>query len=117
MDGVVFLNVDSASDIDKDQFSGIIGLSPMSDLSRIPAFVEQIGKLGGVGGSAEVKPIFSIFLSNSPDRKGRITFGGYDLASFAKTGMKESDVIWTSLAHQTDHFWNINMGQISIGDG
>lgn len=50
MSGATFLAVDEASEIDKDRFSGIVGLSPMSDVKRMPAFVEQIADLGGVGG-------------------------------------------------------------------
>jgi hypothetical protein len=45
-----FLAVDQASDIDKDKFSGIIGLGPKSDVARLPAFIEQAAGLGGVGG-------------------------------------------------------------------
>jgi hypothetical protein len=32
--------VSEASDIEKDKFSGIVGLSPKSDIGRIPAFIE-----------------------------------------------------------------------------
>ena len=64
MQGATMLAVDEATDVEKDKFSGIIGLGPASDVKRIPAFLEQIDTLGGVGGKEEMKPIFSIFLSN-----------------------------------------------------
>ena len=41
MGGAVMLAVDEATDIEKDKFSGIVGLGPRSDVARIPAFVEQ----------------------------------------------------------------------------
>ena len=40
MSGVNFLAVDEATDIDKDKFSGIVGLGPMSDEKRMPSFIE-----------------------------------------------------------------------------
>lgn len=81
--GTIFLAVNQASDIDKDKFSGIIGMGPKSDVARIPAFIEQASGLGGVGGDAEVSPIFSFYLSNSVDRSGALILGGYNLAKYA----------------------------------
>mmetsp|Transcript_42639 Transcript_42639/g.65393 ORF Transcript_42639/g.65393 Transcript_42639/m.65393 type:complete len:128 (+) Transcript_42639:415-798(+) len=49
-----FLSVDEATDIDKDKFSGIVGLGPKSDVARMPAFIEQVADLGGVGGGQEI---------------------------------------------------------------
>lgn len=40
LSGATFLAVNEATDIEKDKFSGIVGLSPQSDLGRVPAFVE-----------------------------------------------------------------------------
>lgn len=40
MSNVNFLAVDEATDIDKDKFSGIVGLGPMSDEKRMPSFIE-----------------------------------------------------------------------------
>lgn len=117
IDGATFLAVDEASDIDKDKFSGIVGLGPKSDQARMPAFVEQMGDLGGVGGQNTVTPIFSIYLSNAESAKGKIIFGGYDVAQYAKSGLTEKDIYWANQAHKTDYFWTLNMGQISFGDG
>jgi len=50
LDRAIFLAVDSATDIDKDRFSGIIGLGPMGDVARVPAFVEQASGMGGIAG-------------------------------------------------------------------
>jgi len=63
--GATFLAVKEATDIDKDKFSGIIGLGPKSDVARMPAFIEQAAGLGGVGGKDEVSPLFSFYLTNS----------------------------------------------------
>jgi len=38
--------------------------------------------------------MFSFFLSKSPEENGSITFGGYDLASYAKAGLSEKDIFW-----------------------
>lgn len=40
LSGATFLAVNEATDIEKDKFSGIVGLSPQSDLGNIPAFVD-----------------------------------------------------------------------------
>jgi hypothetical protein len=40
MNKAVFLAVNQATDIEKDKFSGVIGLGPRTDVSRIPTFVE-----------------------------------------------------------------------------
>jgi len=117
IDGATFLAVDEATDIDKDKFSGIVGLGPKSDQARMPAFVEQMGDLGGVGGENSVRPMFSIYLSNAESAKGKIIFGGYDIAQYAKSGLTEKDIYWANQAHKTDYFWTLNMGQIAFGDG
>ena len=40
MSGATLLAVQEATDIEKDKFSGIVGLGPRSDVARMPAFVE-----------------------------------------------------------------------------
>jgi hypothetical protein len=117
LSGATFLAVDEASEIDKDRFSGIVGLSPLSDVKRMPAFVEQIADLGGVGGKNFIRPTFSIFLSNKEEEPGKITFGGYDLAKYAKAGSGEKDVFWSDLAHQRTYFWTLRMGPLEFTDG
>ena len=117
LNGAVFLAVNEASDIDKDKFSGIVGLGPASDVGRLPSFIEQIAGLGGVGGEAEMEPIFSIFLTNKDGVPGKITFGGYDVEKFAAPGKTEKDVFWASMAHAATYFWVMNMGEIGFADG
>jgi len=117
LNGAVFLAVNEASDIDKDKFSGIVGLGPASDVGRLPSFIEQIAGLGGAGGEAEMAPIFSIFLTNKDGTNGKITFGGYDVEKFAAPGKTEKDVFWASMAHAATYFWVMNMGEIGFSDG
>jgi hypothetical protein len=117
LNGAVFLAVNEASDIDKDKFSGIVGLGPASDVGRLPSFIEQIAGLGGAGGEAEMAPIFSIFLTNKDGTAGKITFGGYDVEKFAAPGKTEKDVFWASMAHAATYFWVMRMGDIGFGDG
>lgn len=108
----LFLAVKEATDIEKDKFSGIIGLGPKSDVGRMPSFIEQVAGLGGVGGEDEIAPVFSIFLSNKDSAPGAISFGGYDLEKYAKAGKGESDIFWAQMAHAQTYFWVMNMGQI-----
>ena len=108
INNAVFLAVDQATDIEKDAFSGVIGLGPKSDVGRIPTFLDQIQDgIGGVGGAPPIKPIFSIFLSNSESQPGNIIFGGYDLKSNAASGKQESDIFWSRTAHKNDFFWTL----------
>ena len=109
MNKAIFLAVNQATDIEKDRFSGVIGLGPRTDVSRIPTFVEQVAdNMGGIGGKDPVNPIFSIYLSNSPSKTGNIIFGGYDLASNTN-GKKDSDIFWANMAHAVDYFWSLPM--------
>ena len=39
-------------------------------------------------------PMFSIYLSNTEEKPGKITFGGYDVPSYAKSGLTEKDIFW-----------------------
>jgi len=42
----------------------------------------------------DFEPIFSIYLSNDPNVKGKVTFGGYDLPKLAKKGLSDKDLMW-----------------------
>ena len=117
MTGVNFLAVDEATDIDKDKFSGIVGLGPMSDEKRMPSFIEQLSGLGGVNGKDEVKPIFSFFLSNSEQKNGKLMFGGYNLSKYARPGSTDESIFWANMAHKKQFFWTINMGENQMADG
>lgn len=112
-----FLAVNQATDIEKDKFSGIIGLGPKSDVSRLPAFIEQASGLGGVGGGEEVSPLFSFYLTNTPEKSGTLTLGGYNLAKFAAPGTKDKDIFWADMAHKQTFFWTLRMGDLSFNDG
>ena len=65
-----FLAVYEANDIEKDKFSGIVGLAPASDTGKIKSFVEQVEDMNGEGGKDNFSPTFSIFLSNSEGSPG-----------------------------------------------
>jgi len=51
--------------------------------------------------------MFSIYLSNDPKVKGKVTFGGYDLPKFAKKGSQESDVAWFDQS-ANEQYWAVN---------
>jgi hypothetical protein len=44
----------------------------------------------------DFEPMFSIYLSNEEAVPGKMIFGGYDLAQFAKKGAKDSDIFWAN---------------------
>ena len=120
MNGINFLAVDEASDIDKDKFSGIVGLGPMSDEKRLLSFIQQMSSgsgLGGVGGKDEIKPMFSFFLSNNEQKNGKLLFGGYNLAKYGAPGASDSSIYWADMAHKKQFFWTINMGETQFADG
>ena len=58
----------------------------------VPGFVAQLKNSGKY--NEDFKPIFSMYLSNETKTKGKVTFGGYNLAKYAKKGAKDQDVTW-----------------------
>ena len=73
--------------------------------------------MGGVGGAEEIKPIFGLFLSNDPSKKGRITFGGDEVEKYSKAGSTDKDLFWADMAHKKTYFWTLNMGDTQFADG
>lgn len=59
--------------------------------------------------------MFSIYLSNDPKVKGKVTFGGYDLPKFAKKGASENDVMWFDQS-ANEQYWAINQKGVQFGD-
>lgn len=51
--------------------------------------------------------MLSVYLSNDPKVKGKISFGGYDLKKYAKKGSTEKDVFWADQA-PNEHYWAVN---------
>lgn len=64
-----FLSVDGGNELQKDQFSGIVGLAPASteEKSVVPSFIGQNNK------------VFSFYFSKGSGSTGNLKFGGYDL--------------------------------------
>lgn len=98
-----FLSVDGGNELQKDQFSGIIGLAPPSseEKSTVPAFVQQMNQ------------IFSFYLSKGSGSEGNLKFGGYNIEKYAKPGKTEADIIWTNLV---DDGWTIPMNALKFQD-
>lgn len=59
--------------------------------------------------------MFSVFLSRTPEENGSITFGGYDLAQYAKAGLSEKDVFWGDV-NQNEHYWTLGMSGAGLAD-
>ena len=59
--------------------------------------------------------MFSIYLSSQPQQNGSITFGGYDLAQYAKSGLTDKDIFWANVLNQ-ENYWTVSMGQAALKD-
>lgn len=59
--------------------------------------------------------MFSIYLSNDMKVKGKITFGGYDVAKYGKKGLTEKDVFWADQA-RNEQYWAVNNKGVSFGE-
>lgn len=59
--------------------------------------------------------MFSVYLSKTPKINGSITFGGYDLAQYAKPGLTDHDIFWADVSKQ-EHYWTICMTQAGLED-
>ena len=95
-----FIAVEKARDIDKDQFSGLIGLSPLKlDGSSVPAFITQ------------GESVFSFYLSKDSQKKGSIVMGGYDLEQYAQQDAKDSDIQWIQLAEEA---WSLPLNGLKF---
>jgi len=51
----------------------------------VPGFIAQLKDSDSYG--REFEKMFSIYLSNNQNVPGKITFGGYDVAKYAKKGL------------------------------
>ena len=100
------MSVDGGNELQKDQFSGIIGLAPASteEKSIIPSFVSQDNE------------VFAFYFSKGSGSIGNLKFGGYDLGKYAKAGTTDADIIWTNLAQEAEG-WTIPMGGIRFQNG
>lgn len=85
----------------KDQFSGIIGLAPPSqeEKSTIPAF------------STQLDTTFAFYLSKGAGSEGNLKIGGYDLGKYAKAGATDADIIWNPVV---DDGWTIPMSGVKF---
>jgi len=98
-----FIAVDSAKDIGRDRFSGIVGLSPFQgESSGLPSFISQ------------GEDIFSFYLSKDSSKPGKIVLGGYDVDQYGKQGLTENDINWIELA---DDSWTVPMSSVSFKGG
>jgi len=59
--------------------------------------------------------MFSFYLSKDPAQDGRVTFGGYDVASFAKPGSTDKDIFWSD-AIRGERYWTLGMSGVALED-
>lgn len=116
-----FLSVVKSKDLSSLKGSGLIGLAPTPAKQQefddpmhngIPGFVQQMKKSSQY--QEEFDPMFSIYLSNTEAEKGKITFGGYNLAKYGKEGTSDKDIFWSDLA-ANENYWSINTKGVNFG--
>lgn len=90
IENMSFLTVVKAADMQALKGSGIVGLSPSpakpGELEdplnhSVAGFITQLRNNNKY--NDKFNELFSIYLSNDVKEKGKITFGGYDLAKYA----------------------------------
>lgn len=115
LQNVTILQADQASGVSQDLFAGIIGLSPRSTEKNLKAFIQQVTEINQFSTEDQLQAQFSVFLSKSPKESGSITFGGYDLAQYAKAGLTEKDIFWADVSKQ-EHYWTVGLNEIALKD-
>jgi hypothetical protein len=61
----------------------------------------------------QLSPQFSFYISTGDD--SQVTFGGYDLLQYAKSGSKEDDVFWASIIRK-EKYWTVNMALAGLAE-
>jgi len=110
---VKILEADQATGVSQDRFAGIIGLAPGSTEASLGTFLDQVKEINYSSKKDALSPLFSFYLSRTPSEDGRVTFGGYDIASFAKPGKTEQDIFWgTTVPYEK--YWTLPMSKVSL---
>ena len=107
-----FLAVDNGEDLDRDKFSGIIGLSPSKVGAKgLSGFLTQVQAF------KVVSPVFSFYLTKNGNQGSKITFDGYNLEKFGKKGATEADVTWISIDPENQSYWSLPLSEKKISLG
>jgi len=109
------LQADQATGVENDRFAGIIGLAPTSTEKNLQGFMKQLAQINQFGEKDSLQALFSVFLSKTPEEDGSITFGGYDLAQYAKSGATENDIFWGKV-NQNENYWTLGMSGAGLLD-
>ena len=109
------LEADQASGVEQDRFAGIIGLAPKSSEQQLRAFIAQVTEINTFATEERLSPLFSFYLSKDPAQDGRVTFGGYDVASFAKPGSTDKDIFWSDTV-RGEKYWTLGMSGVALKD-
>lgn len=97
---------DQGKKLEKDKFSGIIGLAPQNDPNvKVQSFIEQLASKTG----SLFKPVFSFHLPK--DKDGSLMLGGYDLAQYARAGATDQDITWAKVNGNT---WSANFNGVKF---
>ena len=63
---------------------------------------------------SSVKAQFSFYLSVSTWKKSKLTFGNYDLDSYAKKGSSDSDIMWFKNTQDNKDNWTQKLNSINF---
>jgi len=115
------LTVVKGADLNALRGSGLIGLGPSPEMftdkpvkdykEGATGFIAQLAKSPDF--KRDFEPMFSFYLSNDEQSKGRMIFGGYDL-KWAKAGSTPKDIFWAKQSGNTS-YWAVNASGVSFG--
>lgn len=88
MNNLQFLAVDQGADLERDKFSGIMGLSP----SKVAAAKGMSGFLNQISTFKVIDPIFSFYMTKNGAPGSILTFGGYDEKKYSLGEIKWIDI-------------------------
>lgn len=91
---------------------GLIGLAPVEHISKkkIPGFIQQMKNNPDFTNNFD--QMFSIYLSSDSSSPGGITFGGYDLQKYGKSG---KDIHWIPQS-DLNTYWAVTSKNVSLGN-
>jgi hypothetical protein len=121
VDKLKFLTVVKGKDLEALKGSGLIGLAPTppdaKDLDQslekgAPGFIAQLKNSQQYG--KDFEPVFSFYLSNDTNDKGKMIFGGMDTKKYAKSGLADTDIFWSKQG-ENPMYWTVNSNTIKFG--
>lgn len=84
-------------------------MAPQNDPNnKLNSFIEQ------VTAGQKLQPLFSFYLPKG--QNGKLVFGQYDLAKYAKAGSKQEDIAWSGISND-EKTWSLTFNGLKFKDG